>query len=1341
MSRLHALRSTLSTAYATRVTSLKPHTSLSIMVVGFHDVRGPILEWCYPPEFADISSSPTNKDSKEMDSEAPQTPTTTPYYFTGWSHCRVDWVSAFQSSSRYIPFLALPDAAHRTESGYVHFLLPASETAPVYGVSCYRRVRADPVGKFSESGSQRQFIQKAVCLLSQAPFWGLLQFRLQPVTVAYFKQRDFSNRLILVQFFDHLNGFDSIKAQMALATSTGSSPDVPHPNQPRSVIDHLNSTVTEYVGGGVGFEKLHHAELLYDLEAHQDPLIMRLKPKPLLTVLKAIMLETRIVVYSMSAAKASSAVLTLLSYIPGALCCGFNSEGFSSHHFTWSKYGFPLELFHRGAMYPYVSLQLLDDIIHKKSFLVGTTNRVVPVVSEVKPDIVVHVDDGRVHIVNRSMSQYLQLTSYENRFIRKISKMLTPLAPTSGPSKMEELATKMSQRLEASHELFRNFFTSAGAATPTSNIADSPKVVATELAGDSRKGDSCERGGGGPHADELTPSKGLGRKSHGILTSSSSVPHRLKRRGRHSSKAKKSKRKQGKQRRNSTGSLCVESKGGKSTESSPSLPNTVESLISPPHRWRHIHRRHSSDSNIPHVPLIDLSDGAPTSWSEDDSDVSENGDKESKAVGLGTLSLPLAEVPAESPTSKGKAINGVPLKKSGKGGKTPSSSSLSALKQKVAHGMKRKSRGEWDGGGTEPLETDTPLSSLSYYRRRSSTKAALDVDGCVPWGSRSRKSSIEVDADVGPDSESETEPANQIVMESPDSSVTLDEVRKEFYQMWERMARLAAIAAGAQRSLRALALAAEGRSMAAKSNSYSSQAIVERDLRQDYGAEFLKKWTDTHNCTMWVRSHKLPVVCGTKAPPQQGFAKHQYDNGDEYTGCYLNGLRHGKGVYSSVDGFRYDGEWCQDQRHGQGTLFSEAPGQHYMYCGGWQWDKKHGEGQLFVNSEQYTGSFKHNFYEGQGAYLSKDGTQYEGEFKAGRFHGAGKLRRVFRSDVPSPLSARESVNPSQDSGCKSPKEVIEVSSGEWRKGKLWGMGNKWYHGGSVFSGMLSNGRPHGTGNMTYPDGTIYEGSWKGGKRHGHGIFTIPHSLYFSDTVDQSWAHPVQSEGGQRETSPNNSNEKGDDEGDSASEVTEPISPDQTTAHSVIHLPNLQGGETRSMDSVKLMHSMIEGSWGEDRPLLERSTSQESCDWSISFCTGEKYSGPLRIYSAEEVKSHLNQLRRESGDLEEVDLCEGEAGDALTLKGKKFIFPHGVGVSKSSSGETYSGEWSIGMRHGSGELIDSDGGRYSGVWLYGKRETALPSPMFRPSWPEISLQSFRDFPLSISEYFVTPPDLL
>ena len=101
-------------------------------------------------------------------------------------------------------------------------------------------------------------------------------------------------------------------------------------------------------------------------------------------------------------------------------------------------------------------------------------------------------------------------------------------------------------------------------------------------------------------------------------------------------------------------------------------------------------------------------------------------------------------------------------------------------------------------------------------------------------------------------------------------------------------------------------------------------------------------------------------------------AKYQGEtNGD--------GLRHGKGKITYIDGSTYDGEWKNGLRDGLGE-------QHYkdgsIYRGNWKADQQNGEGKIIKpDGEQVQASWEQGKKNGKGLIISADGKkQHEVEF-------------------------------------------------------------------------------------------------------------------------------------------------------------------------------------------------------------------------------------------------------------------------------------------------------------------------------------------------------------------------
>ncbi len=99
-----------------------------------------------------------------------------------------------------------------------------------------------------------------------------------------------------------------------------------------------------------------------------------------------------------------------------------------------------------------------------------------------------------------------------------------------------------------------------------------------------------------------------------------------------------------------------------------------------------------------------------------------------------------------------------------------------------------------------------------------------------------------------------------------------------------------------------------------------------------------------------------------------------------YVGNWVQGQRDGRGTHWNGRGNLYIGQWANDKRHGQGSYFFRLA----------RWEEnKHTEFWLKENTENYTGEFVNDHYQGKGVYRWPDGQRYEGEFFASDKHGPG----------------------------------------------------------------------------------------------------------------------------------------------------------------------------------------------------------------------------------------------------------------------------------------------------------------------------------------------------------------
>ena len=90
-----------------------------------------------------------------------------------------------------------------------------------------------------------------------------------------------------------------------------------------------------------------------------------------------------------------------------------------------------------------------------------------------------------------------------------------------------------------------------------------------------------------------------------------------------------------------------------------------------------------------------------------------------------------------------------------------------------------------------------------------------------------------------------------------------------------------------------------------------------------------------------------------------------YNNGYYVGDVDCDAKPHGKGIYYYANGDKYEGEFANGLRHGNGIYY------------------------FFDNGEKYEGEFKNAKYHGIGTFYFADGTKYEGEFANGLRHGTG----------------------------------------------------------------------------------------------------------------------------------------------------------------------------------------------------------------------------------------------------------------------------------------------------------------------------------------------------------------
>ncbi|TMW57074.1 hypothetical protein Poli38472_002999 [Pythium oligandrum] len=190
-----------------------------------------------------------------------------------------------------------------------------------------------------------------------------------------------------------------------------------------------------------------------------------------------------------------------------------------------------------------------------------------------------------------------------------------------------------------------------------------------------------------------------------------------------------------------------------------------------------------------------------------------------------------------------------------------------------------------------------------------------------------------------------------------------------------------------------------------------------------------------------------------------------YPNRDTYDGAFKSNKRHGFGLFTEHStGNVYEGQWRDNMRHGNGVLTSGM--KDFIYDGQWEHDMRQGYGHCVIRGcETYTGDWAANQFHGTGKYIDAEGRVYEGEFHQGKKHGMGKQLV---------------------SGANK-----DHYTGEWKEGYRDGIGVATFEDGSTYSGNWKRDLQDGEGTFTAASGERYSGQWRNGLRDGAGVLFNP----------------------------------------------------------------------------------------------------------------------------------------------------------------------------------------------------------------------------------------------------------
>jgi len=118
------------------------------------------------------------------------------------------------------------------------------------------------------------------------------------------------------------------------------------------------------------------------------------------SLIRLILLEGRILLYSQSQSLASQSCWALASLLPGTITSGlgYDSPSIAVPLFRWKKYGLPLQIFNHynhSILVPNLPISQCDSIFnHYNGYLVATSNQMIGSLPHAQPDVIFNLDTG-----------------------------------------------------------------------------------------------------------------------------------------------------------------------------------------------------------------------------------------------------------------------------------------------------------------------------------------------------------------------------------------------------------------------------------------------------------------------------------------------------------------------------------------------------------------------------------------------------------------------------------------------------------------------------------------------------------------------------------------------------------------------------------------------------------------------------------------------------------------------------------------------------------------------------------------------------------------------------------
>jgi hypothetical protein len=230
-----------------------------------------------------------------------------------------------------------------------------------------------------------------------------------------------------------------------------------------------------------------------------------------------------------------------------------------------------------------------------------------------------------------------------------------------------------------------------------------------------------------------------------------------------------------------------------------------------------------------------------------------------------------------------------------------------------------------------------------------------------------------------------------------------------------------------------------------------------------------------------------------------GLGTYHWEDGSEYFGNWVNGIREGNGTYKDYSGLYYDGQWKNNRFHGKGKLIIPK---NFTYEGNFENGQTHGQGKsVWDDGREYEGDWVQGQMQGYGTHTwpkSSAARRFTGWFYQGKPKGEGEFETDGLGDNSTILYKTKNWAVAANNGFGGAYTgSIEFRftdgnrdsyEGEWKDLALNGSGKALFHNGDIYDGEWQNNKFHGEGTYkwnslaTEDDSLVkfYQGKWRDG---------------------------------------------------------------------------------------------------------------------------------------------------------------------------------------------------------------------------------------------------------------------